>query len=460
MTIASASVGFAYGHVSGLIRALQKNEDGITLNEGQISVIATSMTFCVVIGIYLLALCGDRIGRRWSLILLSTPMLLSWMLVYLATGFTTLMLSRIFAGTSAGGLIVVNMIGAAEYTCPNTRAFYQSIISMVASSLGIGIGHVLGVLYHWRTLAVFGMVVSTIHICLPYFCVESPQWLASKGRFKECEIAFRKLHGMQQKAEDELRLLINMEDKKLKVASELKMNNGCKKMLDALKKKYFWGLLLTYSFVYIYYAAAGKVIFTNLATVMLEEMTGTSDILLFTLIVDGFILIGTCASCVLIKKMSVRVLLFSSGYISNGVLLVLSVSMYFKNDEKYYQWINVILLALYFIIVHAGPYPVMDVLLGELFPLDIKLYCYLLCSPMLLATVCVSIMIMPMIVSAIGYHGLFLLNSVVVFICLGYFWVKMPETKGKTLQEIEVYFKTNEFNVDKVVVGEQIKSLV
>ncbi|XP_023942193.2 facilitated trehalose transporter Tret1-like [Bicyclus anynana] len=417
------------------------------------------MAFCSVIGVTILGLFGDRVGRRWSFILFSIPTVIGWILAYFSRGFITLLLSRILNGTAAGAFSILSMIGAAEYTSPNTRAFYQSMISMVASALGMGIAHAAGVIIHWKTLSIFGMVLAILHICLPYISVESPQWLASRGRFDECQKAFRKLHGTKRSSENELRLLIKMETKKQILATETKLNNGFNKLMDALKKRYFWGLILTNCFAYTYFAFAGKVIFTNLATVILEEMTGNSDVLLYTLLVDGFVLLGTCVSGVLIKKMSVRVLLFTSGVTANLLLLVLSVCLYFKNDEKYFQWINVTLLAFYFIMANAGPYPVLDILLGELFPLEIKMYCFMLTTPILIGTIFGSILVMPMLVTAVGYHGLFFINAMVVFVCLGYFWLRLPETKGKTLQEIEVYFKTKNFDVENVI-NEQNKSLI
>ncbi|XP_039762843.1 facilitated trehalose transporter Tret1-like [Pararge aegeria] len=413
------------------------------------------MTFCCIFGIHLLALFGEKIGRRWSYILFSIPLFLNWVLVYYATGFVTLLTSKILGGISVGGIGILNLVAAAEFTSPNSRAFFLSMVSMVAPAVGTGLGHTLGVIVHWRTLALSGILLSIASLILPLMCVESPQWLASKGRFEDCEKAFRQLHGSKPSSEEELRLLISMERSKQKSSK-----NMIKKVLVAFKKKYFWGLIVTNFFIYTYYSAAGKAIFSNLATVMLEEMTGTSDVLLYTLLVDGFILIGTCASCVLIRKMSVRMLLFSSGFIANGVLITLSACLYFKNTEQYFQWINVTLFALYFIIVHAGPYPVMEILLGELFPLDIKLFCFFLTTPTFAATVCASIIVMPILVGLIGYHGLFLLNSVLVFVCLIYFWIRLPETKGKTLQEIEVYFKTNDFDVDKATCDDQIKSFI
>ncbi|XP_034826731.1 facilitated trehalose transporter Tret1-like [Maniola hyperantus] len=461
LNLLAVSWGFMQGQMTGMIAALQKKEDGIDLSEAETALLGAFPNLFFMVGFFFLALISEKFGRRWCLIIVSVPLVINWIILYFAKTFVALLLSRFLASVSSGPLWAMSAAGSSEYVSYKSRALCLSMVLMVVPSFGIGLGHALGVLFHWRTTALIGIVLSCVHVVLPYFWVESPHWLASKGRFEECEHVFRKLHGNKSSNEHELLLLIKLETKKQKTANEMNANNTYRILLQTFKKKYFWHLMIMCGVIYAYYAAAGRVIFTNLATVILEEMTGTSDVLLYTLVVDSFVLIGTCISCFLIKKMSIRALLFSSGLISNGILIALSACLYFKNNEVYFQWINVLLLALYFIVINAGPYPVMDVILGEMFPLEIKLYCYFLSTPIMLSTVFLCLLMLPYIVSVIGYHGLFLLNSGIMFICLAYLYVRLPETKGKTLQEIEVYFKTNSFDVNPVLSpSEQIKTLI
>lgn len=60
--------------------------------------------------------------------------------------------------------------------------------------------------------------------------------------------------------------------------------------------------------------------------------------------------------------------------------MVLSACLYYKSGEIYFQWSIVTLLALYFVVIHIRSYPVVDVILGELFRLNLKVYCFLLTS--------------------------------------------------------------------------------
>ncbi|XP_045779198.1 sugar transporter ERD6-like 4 [Maniola jurtina] len=460
MNLTAISCGFTYGHMSGLVRALQQHDEGIVLNENEIFLIASFAPLSGALSL-LCVVISDVIGRRWTFILFSTPLVLNWIILYYARTYSTFMLSRFLVGMSTPLFSVFNLIGTAEFTSPKSRAILLSVVSMVSPTFGIVIGHLLGAIINWRTLTLVGLSLSIIHLCLPYFWIESPQWLASKGKFEDCATAFRKIHGSNPSSEEELRLLIKMETNKQKADVDMNLNTSFKKFLSAFKKRYFWDLIVMVTFLYAYLGAAGRVAFGTLATVILEDITGSPDIVLYTLVVDGFIFIGTCLSCVLIKKTSIRVLLFSSGLIANVVLIVLSLCFYFKNSEVYFQWINVVLLAFYFIIVNAGPQPVIEILFGEIFPIELRMYFCILTSPLLIGTLCFSIVFLPKFISVMGYHGLFLMNTGIMFVCLGYFYVKLPETKGKTLQEIESYFKTKNFDVDEVLrTNEQIKAFI
>ncbi|XP_045764041.1 sugar transporter ERD6-like 4 [Maniola jurtina] len=460
LNLTAISCGFTYGHMSGLVRALQQGDEGIELSENEVFLIASFASLSAVLGI-LCVVISDVIGRRWTFILFSTPLVLNWIVLYYARTFFAFMISRFLVGLAVGPFAFLNLVGIAEFTSPKSRAILLSLVSMVSPAFGNIVGHLLGVIINWRTLTLVGLAASVIHLFLPYFWIESPQWLASKGKFDDCAIAYRKIHGSDPRSKEELRLLIKMETNKQKAGVDMNLNSSFNKLLSAFKKRYFWELIVMDVFLYAYYGAAGRIAFSTLATVVLEDLTGSSDILLYTFVVDGFIFIGTCLSCVLIKKTSIRFLLFSSGLTANVILILLSVCLYYKNSEVYFQWIIVVLLAFYFIIVNAGPYPVIEILFGEIFPIELKMYCCLLTSPLFAGTICYSIVFLPKFISAMGYHGLFLMNTGIMFVCLGYFYAKLPETKGKTLQEIESYFKTKNFDVDEVLSkNEQIKTLI
>lgn len=412
-------------------------------------------------GTALTAVITDRLGRRWPFIFFSVPMILNWIILFNATEMYHFMISRVIAGISAGGFVTLNIFVTSEYTSPKTRVFFLNMITTAAPAIGTSLAHGTGLLVHWRITALIGIFPFVFGIFLPYFWVESPHWLASKGRFEECTVAFRKLHGKTPNSERELEFLIKIERSKREIVEHTNYRQNLRRLVFVFKRKYFWDLFVLSIFIHAYLAAAGKLVFSLLATVIIGEIAGKSNVLLYTLVVDAFVIIGSCMSCVFIRKTSMRTLLFSTGFTANIILVLFSVCYYCKNGESYFDWINVFLLALYFIIINAGPYPLLEAIYSEMFPLELKLYIFTLSCIILIAALSLSIILLPFIVESIGYQGLFLLNASIMSVSLVYIWWRLPETKGKTLQEIEVYFKTNSFNVEDVLTShEQAKSLI
>ncbi|XP_072947052.1 trehalose transporter 1-like protein [Epargyreus clarus] len=459
----SISNGYIFGQMSGMLAALHAHDDGINLTNDDISWIASSMNITSVCGFAVAAIITESIGRRKSFTVFSLPIIINWIMLYYAEEMIVFMISRIFVGVCFGGVLSMYIISTPEYTSPNIRGVFLNMMTSVGPGVGTALGHIFGIVYHWRTVALIGIVPTALGAILPMFWEESPSWLASKGRFEECNKAFKRLHGNRATAEMELQILTEVERCKMQ---KIKENDSTayflKKLMMAWKKKYFWNILLLSCVINVYIAAAGKLLYSTLAITMLEEITGSKNILMFTLLVDGFVILGTILSLVLIKKMKMRTLLFSTGITANILLVLLSGCMYFHPEKGgYYAWINCGILALYFIVVNAGPYPVLEAFIGEIFPLEFKGYFFFLSGIVLSFLLFLSIKLADDLFRVLGYHGVFLLNAGIMTLCLIYVWVRLPETKGRTMQEIELYFKNDTFEeVEKVLNGEQIKVLI
>ncbi|CAK1601264.1 unnamed protein product [Parnassius mnemosyne] len=423
-----------------MMDALRGANSEIPLSDSDISWIASSINATCICGFALAGLITEKFGRKRAITFLSLPVLLTWIMVYFATDLATLIASRVIVGVSYGGVIVLTNVAMAEYTTPSKRAICINIISAVGPSIGTTLGHVMSVLLHWRTVALIGIIPTGLSVLLPCFWVESPSWLASKGRFDECQVAFRKLHGRGDESELELALLVNLEKTKQKTKPN-KSYVTIEIITTALKQWYLWKIIALCIVICIYRVAAGRILYSTMAITMLQEITGSSKILFFTLLIDGFIIIGSILPSLLLKKMKLRTLLFSFGLISNFALIILSICLYFiPKSNVYFAWVCSSVLALYFVIIYAGPCAVLEILLAEIFPLELKPYCIFTIGSFAGFATFLSVKLAPSMFALMGYHGVFLLNSVIVFLCLVYLWVYMPETKGRTMQEIELYF--------------------
>ncbi|XP_013176731.1 PREDICTED: probable metabolite transport protein CsbC isoform X1 [Papilio xuthus] len=444
----SISDGFIFGQMSGMVDDLRGKESEITLSDADVSLIASIINATCILGFGVVAVLSEKFGRRLTISILNVPVLVSYIMLYLGQNMVTIVTSRVIVGVCYGGVLMLTYVAMAEYMTPNKRAFYINLISATGPSVGTVLGHVLCLLLHWRTVALIGLIPTGLSALLPLFWIESPSWLASQGRFEECKKVYREIFGKSNASEAQLELLIETEIAKRNEITGNKRNFALivQKIRSAMKRKYFWKIMILGAIINIYRIAAGRLMFSTLAITMLQELTGSSDILLYTFYVDGFFILGSIFSLFSLSAMKMRPLIFSLGFLGNVTLLVLSASIHFISSDSKYVWTIISLLAFYFITVLTGPYAVLEPYLAEIFPLDIKLYCVLLLSFVVSIASFLAVFLAPLMFATIGYDGVFLLNALIVFLCLGYLWFFMPETKGRTLQEIEYFFKNNKFN--------------
>ncbi|XP_038214563.1 sugar transporter ERD6-like 6 [Zerene cesonia] len=219
------SDGYIYGQMSGMIDALRAPNSAIPVTDEDISWI------------------DQYIGRRKSVMLFSSPILATWIILYYAQSKTVLLISRVIVGVFFGSVITVSYINIGEYISSKNRSFYTNLVCGAGPIIGTMIGHVLSILLHWRHVALIGIIPTSLSIILPMFWVESPSWLASKGRFDECRVAFKALRGFSEEACNELDQLISHEKSKQRSYSVEKRNTMLAKLITAFKTKSFWKVM-------------------------------------------------------------------------------------------------------------------------------------------------------------------------------------------------------------------------
>lgn len=360
-----------------------------------------------------------------------------WLLVHRARDFAALVASRVLAGLCFGGVLALSIVATAEYTAPAVRGPCLAVVTGAGPAAGTLLGHALGALLPWRTVALLGAAPAGLAALLPCLWVESPSWLAARGRFADCERAFRALHGDADRAE--LELLLRVERAKARGGAERSAFDTAD-VRRAIGRRYFWRIALLCAVVNVYRVFAGRVVFNTLAVGALREMTGAADVLPVVLLVDGCGLAGAAAGGLLAGRVGMRPLLFSAGLLADALLVALAACLHLGAARP-----SGSLLALYFVAVNAGPYPVLETLFGEMFPLEIKGACVFLFGCVGGGMHFSGVWAAEALFAALGHPGALLLCAGVTAGCLGFFWLRLPETRGRTLQEIELFFKDGAF---------------
>jgi sugar porter (SP) family MFS transporter len=148
---------------------------------------------------------NDRIGRLWSYRLA----ILIWasgilMQVFSSGIFNFLLFARVWGGLGAGGLTVLSPLFLSEIAPAKSRGMIVSMYMVVLLSflsLGFFINYAVSKYMpqgraQWQIVQAIPLIPISMAFAGSFFIVESPRWLASRGRHAESRIALARLRGL------------------------------------------------------------------------------------------------------------------------------------------------------------------------------------------------------------------------------------------------------------------------
>lgn len=153
---------------------------------------------------------SDYIGRRYTIVLAAATFLMGALLMGLAPSFPVLMVGRVIAGIGVGFALMIAPVYVAELSPSMTRGFLTSLPE-VFITFGILLGYVLnyalsGLPEHINWRIMLGLAaIPAIGIGLGVITMpESPRWLAMQGRVDEAKKVLIKISNTVDEAESRL----------------------------------------------------------------------------------------------------------------------------------------------------------------------------------------------------------------------------------------------------------------
>ena len=150
---------------------------------------------------------SDRFGRKKVLLVTALFFAGSALLSAVATDFTTFVVSRILAGVVVGAAILVAPVYIAEISPSKQRG---SLVSFNQLMIVIGISASFFSNYallnsganNWRWMLGVEAIPAALYFVLLFFVPESPRWLFGKGRDDQAFEIFTKVAGAEHAAEE------------------------------------------------------------------------------------------------------------------------------------------------------------------------------------------------------------------------------------------------------------------
>lgn len=388
-------------------------------------------------GFFILSPIMQIYGRKAVHIFKNVLMAVGWIIFYFSESLTGLFIARTIHGIALGG-IFINMIIIGEYTSPGRRGYFTAM-QKIAISLGTLMCHLMALCYTWREIVVATVLMPIISIILTFIWTESPYFLAMKGRYDECERSFHWLNGTSTR-EVELADLIQ-EQKKHNEEKKLQANiNGMIHILKQLRQRCFIKSFVIVALLCITMDLSGRNYFKAYAIQIMMELLETRSIAIYVSVgSDVLVLAALVLSCLAVKYFRRRLLLLSFGTLTITFLFSISLLLYLKSHNIVYVWpwlTSGLILAMNFI-VHVGVSPVCFIVMGEIFPLELKGLGCCMSGIAFTTSYGVVLKVTPVLMASIGIEGTYLVYGIGILICLMILYFILPETKDKPLLDIE-----------------------
>lgn len=371
---------------------------------------------------------SDRFGRRRVLLGTALLFVLSSLLAASATTFTSFVAARIVGGLAVGGAILIAPVYIAEIAPANKRG---SLVSLNQLMIVIGISasffsnyFLLGVGEHnWRWMLGVQMVPALLYFTLLWFVPESPRWLLLKGRDEAALQVLSRVSGEQQAQENLQQIRQSLTTKAV--------SRGFRGLLDRRVRLI---MIIALGLAFFQQITGINAIFYYLPTIFAQAGGGVNDAFRQAVLV-GLVNVGmTFVAIWLIDKLGRKPLLIAG--ITGMALSLFTISWAFSQDT--YSATLVLFAIVGFVASFAISLgPVMWVLLSEIFPNEQRAAAISVAgfwNSLVSASVT---FIFPSALSALKPGGTFLVFALFASAALLFVLVFVPETKGRTLEELE-----------------------
>ncbi|GAB4841191.1 hypothetical protein Ancab_021935 [Ancistrocladus abbreviatus] len=344
-----------------------------------------------------------------------------------AEGALALDIGRLAGGYGMGAFSYVVPIYIAEIAPMNLRGALTTL-NQVMICAGVSVSYIIGIVLTWRVLALTGLIPCALVLLGLFFVPESPRWLAKKGAQKEFEVALQKLRGKDADITHEAAEIQNYIEQ-LQLLPKVNI-------LDLFKRRYRHAVIIGVGMMVIqqFGGINGICFYTSsiFESAGFSSSIGTIAYAIIQVVVTAF-------GATLIDKTGRKpLILVSAAGLVCGCLLA-AISFYLKAHEvaiKAAPILAVTGILLYIASFSVGMGAIPWVVMSEIFPINVKGMAGSLATLVNWFGAWAVSYTFNFLMSWSSY-GTFLLYAAINALAIIFVVKVVPETKGRTLEEIQ-----------------------
>lgn len=427
-TIVSALGSFLFGFDTAVISGTTKFiTQFFSLTDATLGMTVSIALWGTVIGSIAVGKPGDVLGRRLMLSICGALYFISALGCALASGWYTLLVSRFFGGLAIGAASVMAPMYIAEISPGKLRGRLVAV-AQFNIVLGILVAFFSNYLLvnvgadNWRWMFGVMAIPAALFFLLLFFVPESPRWLVKKNHVDKARAVLQRVGAANVEAE--------LSD----IVSSLKEEGG-QGITKLLQKKYTF-VIMCAVLLAVFNQLSGINVIMYYAPMIFEKAGASTNAAMLQAVAVGVTnMVFTIIAMFFIDKLGRKTLLLVGAV---GMFLSLAGAAIHYYDEALFGSTGVVVFIVGFIAFFAfSQGAVIWVFLAEIFPNRVRSKGQALGSFTHWIMNAIIGLVFPIALTSFGGGSVFMFFAVMMIPFFFFVWRVMPETKGKSLEELE-----------------------
>ncbi|XP_043711475.1 polyol transporter 5-like [Telopea speciosissima] len=454
--MSSVLLGYDYGIMTGAAICIK---DDLHITDTQVEFLVGTLSFYSLIGSAAAGRTSDWIGRRYTIVFAAVIFFIGALMMSLAINYAFLMAGRFVAGIGVGYALMIAPVYTAEVSSASCRGLLTSLPE-VFINFGLLLGYVSSYAFSrlplnlsWRFMFGVGAIPSVLLGVCVLAMPESPRWLVMQGRLGDAKRVLEKTSDSEEEAQ------LRLADIKEAAMIPPECNDEIVTVSKQSHGEGVWRELLLHPT-----PSVRRVLIAGVGIQFFQAATGVSPVVLYSprifekagitsinkklaaTVAVGFVkMIFVLVATLFLDKVGRRPLLLSSvgGMIISLLGLGFGLRIVDTHPDEKIVWamalcITTVLSNVAFFAIGLGP--VTWVYNSEIFPLRLRAQGASIGVAVNLVTGGIISMTFISLYNAITISGTFFLFAGVAIVAWIFFFTFLPETHGKTLEEMEELF--------------------
>ncbi len=425
----TAISGFLFGYntavINGVLLFLRRQ---FAPSDLQAEIAASAILIGALLGAAAASIIGDRYGRKKSLMFSAVLFTVSPLAAAAVSTVALFSVARLIGGLAIGLASVLTPVYIAEISPSKHRGALVSL-----NQLGIVIGILAALLAgwgfsgfgenSWRWMLAVAVVPSLIFFGGLFAIPESPRWLISRGRHGEAMRTLVRLVG-ERAADEEVRAV--------KTASADEQGSWSEVFTGDMRQRLAVGMLLA---LFSQVTGVNAVLYYG-SVIIREHFPGQSTgmVLASNVIIGSVNLIATLVAMVFLDRWGRRVILMTASGGMAVSLACLVIGLNLPGAPPVLMLVSILFYVAFFAF-GMGPGPWL--IISEIFPTKVRGRAASIATSTLWSGALLVTFTFLSLVRVLKLAGTFAVFGALSLACFFYVWKAVPETKGRTLEQIQ-----------------------